>query len=162
MMMPEKLPVVRYAESLPSNLLNAEELSEFFSSMNVILSPQRLIELADAYVIPHYRVDNGPPVFQTSECRKWVGNNLTQRVDGSPTPITYRVIGRPGIPLKDCPSCLSQISDRLLDVSSLRLSGVYFLCVEGEVVYVGQAVNVATRIAAHLVAKEFDRAYDQG
>jgi hypothetical protein len=38
-------------------------------------------------------------------------------------------------------------------------SGVYFLLLEGVVVYVGQSVTVDARIIAHVSAKEFDQAW---
>lgn len=47
-----------------------------------------------------------------------------------------------------------------VDMGSLRLvSGVYFLALKGEVVYVGQSQNVMRRIAYHLESKLFDAAF---
>jgi predicted GIY-YIG superfamily endonuclease len=35
-------------------------------------------------------------------------------------------------------------------------SGIYFLCQDKKVVYIGQSKDVATRVAAHTSSKEFD------
>lgn len=38
-----------------------------------------------------------------------------------------------------------------------RITGIYFLILKGEIVYVGQSTNVHTRTASHLLEKQFDR-----
>jgi excinuclease UvrABC nuclease subunit len=49
-----------------------------------------------------------------------------------------------------------------IDVSSLRVvSGVYFLCYADTVVYVGQSINVISRLMTHITSdeKQFDSAF---
>lgn len=38
-----------------------------------------------------------------------------------------------------------------------RVTGIYFLIANGEVVYVGQSINVHARVASHMAEKHFDR-----
>jgi hypothetical protein len=157
-----KLPVVSFAESLPSRLVNAKEMSDVLSEAGIPVPEARLLELADAYLVPHYRVDGGPPLFQQTECRKWIGKNLAQRVEGQDVPITYRIVSATlGVKERECPSPLLPMANRLVDVSMSQVCGVYFLCSGDEVVYVGQARNVGARVAAHVddPNKQFQRAF---
>jgi hypothetical protein len=156
-----RLPVIRYCQALPPRLLKATGLSSLLAESGIEIDPERLIELADAHLIPHYRVDGGAPLFYATECRKWIAQNLTGRVEGASLPLRYSIVGGlPGIDPWECPACISQISDRLFQMpATLFFSGVYFLCLGNEVVYVGQAFNVASRISAHHPTKNFDRVY---
>jgi hypothetical protein len=43
-----------------------------------------------------------------------------------------------------------------LDFNLIFSSGIYFLCMDGEVVYIGQAQNVAARVTQHLAVKAFN------
>lgn len=156
----EKLPITRYCENIPGNLLTAAKLSEYLEGRGIIVTSERITALAEALLIPHYRVDGGVPVFSVSESRKWIAKNLSTRVDGAASlPVSYRILEVKGTPFSEVPVSISQLAGRLVAMSTFSFSGIYFLCSENEVVYVGQGVNVAVRIAAHLGAKVFDRAY---
>jgi hypothetical protein len=56
------------------------------------------------------------------------------------------------------PSALKEI-DELVEIPSMHPPGVYFLCQENQVVYVGQSKNPSARIAQHLVDKQFNRVF---
>lgn len=51
---------------------------------------------------------------------------------------------------------LSEVADRIVSCPMPRCSGVYFLLLEGEVVYVGQALSIFRRLHDHLGLYEFD------
>jgi hypothetical protein len=139
-------------EDLP-NLVTADKLAE-----KSHVSVERLIELADGGIIPHWRVDNGVPLFHMSECRKWIAKNLVRYQEGHSLPVQLSIVSdRAFTEARGLPGPLSGISG-LIDISDLlaHRSGIYFLCCGQEVVYVGQSVSVPTRIHAHLARKEFD------
>jgi hypothetical protein len=129
------------------------------------ISTDRLVELADAKLIPHYQVE-GEIYFQSTEALDWLADNLCLRVPGSPVPYNISltpvyVEGPEDFPL---PSEIKTLSQFLipLRVSGLRAAvypGVYFLVKDNEVVYVGQSVSVAKRIGAHFENKDFDHAF---
>lgn len=160
----KKLRVAEYAEMLPSKLLTARELSNALSEGGIALGADRITELADAFYIPHFRVDGGPPLFKAQEARKWIGANLTTHALGQRLPLEYRVIvesGVVGVSSASVPRALAQIADKLIEQPRiLNGSGIYFLCRGGRVVYVGQSVACGPRIATHTSSnKVFDRAF---
>lgn len=61
--------------------------------------------------------------------------------------------------IPDDAKTVADLKCELLAASHPRsiLSGVYFLFAGGELVYVGQSVNVFVRLAAHMREKDFDR-----
>ena len=46
------------------------------------IEEQRLLDLADAQLAPHWRIDGGQPQFVTSELREWASRELLKRYDG--------------------------------------------------------------------------------
>jgi hypothetical protein len=152
------------SSSWPTNLIGAQELSEA-----IHLGVQKINSLAESGYIPHYRIDNGLPLFRISEVKKWCAENLLALCPGKPLPnpvVVYnlpeRVKNHPSVP-----ECIRSIVG-LCDISTyMRLSGIYFLVKDMEVVYVGQSVNVASRISGHATFnfyknetnKDFDRVF---
>lgn len=107
-----KLPVTCYVESLPSKMYTAEAVVEKLrEDIGLTFSVERLNELADAFLIPHYRIDDGRPQFVFGDVRKWIGKNLTQKVNGQELPLEYRVIVQqvPGASTFEAPASLAQI-----------------------------------------------------
>jgi len=119
----------------------------------------RLIELADAEIIPHIRIDGGTPLFEAKETKKWVANSLIQRYEGKELPFNLRVVSeRPLADKLNIPKPLKEIEglQDITDVLDLR-SGIYFLFLNDDVVYVGQSIKVSSRIHEHVYVKDFNR-----
>ena len=151
--MDSKIKGIHIFDKMPQGLKLASEITK-----QTKLTEKRLIELADAQVIPHYRIDGGEPYFNTTEVRNWIAFNLVQKVDGeSIYPINLvAAIGdlteRPPKSIADIPN-LKQVPDNYEPV-------VYFLALRDEVVYVGQSISVIARTKDHRRdGKIFDRVY---
>jgi hypothetical protein len=144
-----------------SKMLTAEQLSD---KLNGKLKRGRITELAQSKLIPHYEFE-GEVLFKYTESKKWIEENLLVPVDCVPIPmslaITPIIIRPEGY---DTPDVLKGLSTFLLplQIQSLKhasFSGVYFLCFENDVVYVGQSKDVSCRVGAHMGVKEFDFAF---
>lgn len=158
----KRLTVSSVCVELPSNLLPAEKTSENLATRGIEITNERLTELADAYYIPHYRVDGGRPFFNPIEARKWIARNLSDRFEGRTLPIEYRVAGDPvGRHGHAVPTRLVGMADHLIALDEIcGCSGVYFLCRGDLVAYIGQSVCTGARIAKHKQdGRAFDRAY---
>lgn len=119
------------------------------------------MELAEAGYMPHYRIDGGPPMFKKSEARAWVSSNLIERVQGRAIPSSIRVVVPAPEVVDRPPSTISNVPGLQQIPKSGYQPGVYFLCKGEQVVYVGQSVHPAARIATHdaSTTKDFDRVY---
>jgi hypothetical protein len=125
------------------------------------VAAQRLLDLADAGYLPHWRIDGGPPMFVIQEVKDWVAANLVVRCEGTALPTRFFVVtDRSPADVRMLPTALRDISGLrdISDVVSLR-SGIYFLCHRHRVVYVGQAAVAARRIHEHLTSKDFDQVF---
>ncbi|WP_137138681.1 GIY-YIG nuclease family protein [Azospirillum brasilense] len=141
----------------PSGLKNAAEVAPQFG-----LTADKLIAFADAGYAPHWRIDGGPPLFRSSEVKPWVAQNLLQKEGGKDLPFSMRIVFVPDKPTHSAVVPVSiQNIENLREISEVwRICpGVYFLCKNGEVVYVGQSVSPASRIASHDKNKDFDQVY---
>lgn len=145
--------VVHHFDAMPAGLKSAAEAEPLCD-----LSELRLVELANAYLIPHYRVDGGPPLFLVPEVRKWVAKNLLRRFEGSDC-LEVKFVGLPPPATSPRPECLAQL-EGLRELSpDCYGSGIYFLCRGQELRYIGQSVNVAARIEAQARQRSFDRVF---
>ncbi len=146
-----------------TDLLTAEEMSARIKS---VISPERLIELARSDIAPHYIVD-GQIMFGASETKEWINHNLVTRVKGRHigdgicrVVNVVDTVGENSVP----PVSLRAIAGFLIpmgleSIETLPFSGVYFLCHRGDVVYVGQSVNVMSRVGQHFGSKTFDSVF---
>ena len=140
----------------PSNLKSCED-----AAGDLGISPERLRALADRGYAPHYRIDGGDPQFRISELKQWAGANLVDRTEGRDLPSPIRiVVPAPAVSdYRKVPQSLREISG-LKDISGeLMRSGIYFLCRDSALLYVGQSVNVAQRIVEHFRRYEFDAVF---
>lgn len=55
------------------------------------------------------------------------------------------------------PAGIAGMAGTLRELSAPRVTGVYFLIADGAVVYVGQSVNLASRVHSHESTIQFDR-----
>jgi len=125
--------------------INLMEAAEYIG-----LDAEKLLGLCQSGHAPHYRLDGKGPWFKKQELSRWAKETLVQHWEGSPLPTAMPVLfhaetKQPRQPPKEIASVKSLISV----ASEAGFSGVYFLCHEGVVVYVGQSVCVAGRLAAH-------------
>jgi excisionase family DNA binding protein len=142
----------------PTNLLTAEEAAE-----STGLPVERIRDLAMSGYAPSWRIDGGEPLFKISELKAWLAENLVARTAGKalPTQVVVTHTGPPISTLSDVPLEIRSIVN-LRDISDYRLTaGVYFLCIDKKVVYIGQSTVVGSRLAVHHKEgkKEFDRIY---
>ena len=125
------------------------------------VTAERLLDLAEAGYLPHWRIDGGPPMFSASEVKEWVVDNLVVRHEGAALPTKFFLIAdRPPADGRMLPPVLRDVAGirDISDVVSLR-SGIYFLCHRSRVVYVGQATVAARRINEHTTTKDFDQVF---
>lgn len=118
-----------------------------------VLTAERLTELATSGYAPCWFVD-GVPWFQVTAVRAWCATQFGKKQPGRPFPRATSVAILDGpVPFDVVPDVLKPIANLLRPSrAAASLSGVYFL-VDGadrEVVYVGQAVQVDSRISSHL------------
>jgi len=153
-----KLYPVQYTCKYPTSFCSAEEISE---KLEGTLSPERILSLADAGYCPHYRIDDGEPVFKITEVKAWIGANLTYHEKGNDFPLNLKVFikGQQPDAIKKAPTAIQYIKELVVIEIWKYPPGVYFLCDGDEVVYVGQSVEVLSRLAVHQRDKKFDRAY---
>lgn len=145
------------------SLLTAEEMS---SKLKGVVSAERLLELASAGMAPHYLVD-GDVMFGAQETREWTNHNLVVRRPGrhlGDGMLTIVNVAASPSSSADVPAELRGIAGMLIHLpvasaESVGVPGVYFLCHDNRVVYVGQSVNVLGRVGAHIGEKTFDRIY---
>lgn len=149
-----------------SMICDAGELSASLARHGATISPERLIELAEARYLPSVAVDGKWPMFVKSEARDWVADNLIVRQEARPFPKSLRVIDPEAKPVRpvDVPDCLLPMAGHVweLPMSSLARGGViYFLAKGDEVVYVGQTVALHARLSTHHGQEriDFDRAF---
>tara|TARA_Y100000593_G_scaffold18029_1_gene36095 strand:- start:188 stop:802 length:615 start_codon:yes stop_codon:yes gene_type:complete len=149
------------SNNLPS-LFTAAEISVKFKGR---ISEARLIELCDCKMAPHYEFE-GERYFKFSEIREWINDNLIIQIESRPIPRSFPVVKMVEQEIEDAkvPDALALMKQYLvpLPIRSLphaKFPGVYFLCHEGEVVYVGQSKEVSGRVGAHMGDKEFDFAF---
>jgi hypothetical protein len=136
---------------------NLRDASEAAKAIGI--DEQRLLDLADAQIAPHWRIDGGPPQFVLSELKDWAIRHLVKQYDGKPIPTKLLIVYEAGtVNPQGLPKAIQEL-EGLRDVTELLQlrSGIYFLCELGQVVYIGQSVNAASRIADHRNGKDFDR-----
>ena len=145
-------------------LFTAIEMAE---KLKFLVSSIRLEELAESQLIPHYVIE-GKILFKFTEATNWIYNNLCLHYKGRHVGNSIATIINVVSPaLKDIkvPTELKAIANLLIplaieSVVSPAIIGVYFLCHESKVVYVGQSSRgVNQRIGEHFGNKTFDFAF---
>lgn len=137
-----------------SSLKTAEEVATA-----VRMSADRLRELAEAQVVPHFRIDGGQPLFNLSGLKEYVRRYLTAVCLGEPLPLNLRpVVQQPPAPAA-IPRALAEVQTRLCEAPSVECAPcVYFLVQAHEIIYVGQSRNLLARLAQHRTeGKRWDR-----
>lgn len=127
-----------------ASLKTAQEVAE-----QVRLSASRIRELAEARLLPHFRIDGGEPLFCPATLKRYVRQHLTVMCEGAPLPLNLRpIVQRPLA--QPVPVALAAVQDRLCDCPAIDIPPcVYFLIESGAVVYVGQSRHLPSRLAQH-------------
>ncbi len=124
------------------------------------LSVERVMELTETGYIPHYRIDGDVYRFNITEVKRWMRENLTERFEGCVLSGLKIVIPAPE-PHSARPTALQHIAS-LQEIPKYGYQpGVYFLCSNNRVVYVGQSTAPSNRIESHRQQKGdvFDRVF---
>lgn len=150
--------VVTGTLAYPDSLKTAEEVS---ISIKNWISADRILELAESGYMPHYRIVGESPRFKVTEVKNWLANNLVSECRGRNLPEVIRVVIPPPDLTDRPPTSISNVSNLTQLPKHGYQPGVYFLCKEGEVIYVGQSISPSSRIATHVSErqKDFDRVY---
>ena len=134
--------------------------SEAVKLMPGSISEADLIEWAESRLCPHYRVNGGPPLFNRTKLKDWITWNKIEVCDGKPLCnfISHKV---EAVENYKIPSCIAGIDGIIEANLTTVFSGVYFLCKNNEIVYVGQAQSVSNRVGNHCGdgVKDFDSAF---
>lgn len=127
-----------------TSLKTAQEVAD-----QVRLSAGRIRELAEAKLLPHFRVDGGEPLFCPTTLKRYVRQHLTVMCEGAPLPLNLRpIVFRPIT--QPVPAALAAVQDRLSDCPAIDIPPcVYFLIEAGAVVYIGQTRHLPSRLAQH-------------
>lgn len=143
-----------FSADLMRSLKSADEAAEA-----VHLSVDRLIHYADGNLCPHYRVE-GRPLFDIRELQIWAAKNLLHRIEGAKEMRVTVLSSFEPVKKEDIPTQLKFMASALQQLPVATPSGVYFLCLGNEIVYVGQSLNPYQRIGGHVVSgKKFDRIF---
>jgi hypothetical protein len=144
-----------------ATLPKLESAEDVASKLRGVLSAARLRELAGAGYLPCWWIDD-TAWFHTNDVKTWVANSHATRQQGLPFPVVLPVASDAFFKTaQNVPSSLLAVAAHLQNVVPLRVSGVYFLILNNEVVYCGQSISVFSRVESHLAErlKIFDRAF---
>ncbi len=147
-----------------------KKVNECKGRLKELVGDEGIMQLAKDGILPHYIITN--PItkeesywFVPSELKEWLESNLVKYQKGHFSPqFHFNYFDKDLMPAKSLiPQELSRISDLFeLPLEILRTPpGIYFLCKDGKIVYIGQTANVARRITDHLsqIDKEFDTVF---
>jgi len=147
-----------------------KRLEECKGKIREIIGDEGIMQLAKDNLIPHYVIYN--PItkeesiwFMSGELNQWFDQNcLSYRQGFFEQSYNFMYFD------KDLHKADEEAPEELLNIRNLYClpkgiittpPGVYFLCKNGEIVYIGQAINVAARITTHITEglKDFDQIY---
>mgnify|MGYP003124676236 CR=1 FL=1 len=153
--------------AIPSNFITAGEVSAKLEKLGFEVSAERILELSESGHLPHWRwcFDEAERyLYRFPEIKDWFREHHLMHVKGVPFP-DLTVLADPGgigtpAERERVPECIRTLWESLRVAPVSRIPGVYFLISKGEVVYVGQSVNVYSRITSHKSRDEYKR-YDE-
>ncbi len=148
----DQISYVNDGSGWPTDLKSLE-----VAARDIGLSKERLLELADAGYAPHWRIDDGEPLFQIKDLRTWASKNILRRSQPRNLTLDVRQVMDPPMAV-DAPTSIRYI-ENLRTIPREVMPGVYFLVRKGEVVYVGQSTGPMARVSSHKRDKKFDVAY---
>lgn len=124
---------------------------------------EMLLQLSADGIMPHYRMKGfAEPLFNLESAQTWIADNLIQRIEGNKLPLPKLTVIQelvvPGSQVLPVPREISQLPG-LRQIDARLFCGIYFLCKQGKVVYIGQSVNIHSRVGQHCEDKEFDAVF---
>lgn len=135
-----------------------------------IIGNEGILHLAKEGICPHYVIIN--PItkeetiwFIASELNRWLDENYIKHKDGHFTPEYHFIYLDKKLykPKNDVPEELLKIHNLYqLPIDNIHTPpGVYFLCKDKEIRYVGKSINVAHRLMYHIAenTKEFNAVF---
>ena len=120
------------------------------------LPKKSLAKYDDQGLVPHY-VFNGKKAYKVNEVLDWIREELVDCYDG------FKIISKfynfsSGIKKpKVIPNELMKHSEDLIEFPICTPSCIYFLLDNIEIVYIGQSINLASRISQHMLVKDFNK-----
>jgi hypothetical protein len=131
-----------------------------------VFSEEQMNELANAQIVPHYILKH--PItneisfyYAPAELNEWFYSNCFQRNFPKFEPEIKFLNIALAHELPNIPPQLTAI-ENLFCIPQENLyfgSGVYFLCKGKQIVYIGQSVNVGSRVPNHCGEKDFDSVF---
>lgn len=142
------------------------------AAVTKLITPEEIEDLSRNGMCPHYRLvnplkDKVVYLYNPNEVHEWVNKELLKYFPYKFEPVLTIFQYNQTISAEDTqipPPELAAVRNLLrLPISSTCMTppGIYFLCREGKVVYVGQSVNVLGRVMTHVSEgqKEFESAF---
>lgn len=118
-----------------------------YAAKEVGLAEQTLWELSDRLWAPHWRVDDSSPLFRIGELKDWILANALNRPNSDMEDTNKRPLAIRGIV-------------GIRDITrQIGRSGIYFLCKDDDLIYIGQSNNVHGRVSQHRREKSFTKAF---
>lgn len=148
---------LHHKTKLLESLLSSEELAK---KLRGIMTKEEIDLYAAHNWIPHYSYGMESVAFNFKEVTEWIRKNL-YRNEGRTLPINYLRLKHTPVPASvedEPPSVIKDIAT-LVQVPAGYPPGVYFLCQDKDIVYVGQSINLGARLAQHVQDKVFDKVY---
>lgn len=129
-----------------NSLVSLEEMAAALK-----MKPEALRDLTASGHIPHYTYCGTGPWFHPAAVKKWVKDYLLEAHGGMPIPKRAFVLEVcHTLPERSPPTSIRGVEGLCYFGLPVPCSGVYFLCEKDEVVYVGQALSVMSRIGEHI------------
>jgi hypothetical protein len=136
-----------------------KQIQDCKGRLKELVGDEGVLQLALDGIVPHYVIIN--PLtkeesiwFIPSELNHWFENNYIKYKSGHYTPKFDFIYFNKDLhkPLKEVPFELSKITDlyRLPFENISTPPGIYFLCKDNKIQYVGQASNISKRILTHI------------
>jgi hypothetical protein len=150
--MGQHLKAVLYSRTGFPDLLTPKEAADICK-----ISEDRLMTLAKTRHAPCAVLDDDQYFFFKKDICEWVKANLLEINDGKRIQVELKILGDVAADPMGIPEALRPLSKKLKKVTFSE-SGpcVYFLIEKTEVVYVGQSVNLLSRVGSHVLDKKFD------
>lgn len=144
--------ITQFTEKFPTSLMDSSEVSN-----RIGIDVDRVNELAEAGYIPHYIIDGRVRRFRISEVKEWCAKHAIDKIKGKPLHTAIRIHVNAPPPSEPPPSSIREIEDLQQLPMNEYPSGIYFLCKDKDVIYVGQSISPFSRVQQH--GFDFDRVY---
>lgn len=138
-----------YADGSWPKMIDVEEVEKITG-----VEKNTILEYAAVGACPHVLIAKKDMRFIKTHIVRWLKENVIDVCEGTqlePVPVLVKEAHQ-----WEVPKALAMVADRLIEVP--EVSGIYFLVHDGDVIYVGQSCNVASRMLSHK-NKTFDRAF---